>query len=95
MPLVEFDTKDVRNEAERLNGLGYLYVMWEDEREDTPTDVSEWLRALVIGFAIDADDRECFLLRTTNPGDGGRFVARCIPVDRIVGFRTDKGVRKM
>jgi len=82
-----FDRMEARTEAKRLSEFPRVSILWECEYEDDPTDREGWVQGIVIGFAIDANYDDCFLFRTINALDGGRFVVRCIPVQRIVGIR--------
>lgn len=70
-----------RAEAERLNALGYVTIRWQNH---IALKVRfEEVRGLVMGYALDSQGRDCYLIRTANRNDDGKFVVRCVPIRQI------------
>ena len=71
---------NIPEEAKRLNGLGALRITFGKQKD--PTRRVKPLKCRVIGYAIDADERDCLLVRGPY-GMLQRFTVRSIPVDYI------------
>lgn len=72
---------NIPEEAKRLNSLGALRITFASKKQDPSRRVKP-LKCRVIGFAVDADERDCLLVRGPY-GMLQSFTVRSIPVDYI------------